>query len=276
MIQRRDSPPSRGFAVIGLATLVARIQCRRSALIAAPTIFSAAPYAVGIGGVDEIDAGLEGRRDDPVGLDLAGAVAEHHRAEADRRNLEAAVAQAAVFHLHRVAPCAGAVAAAPWRQPRAVRARRSMLGTGSARRSTVSASHSAARCARADDGLRRHLLVVVVVDVEAVIAAIADAVERADELREVVAVRALARKDAEVRRGRRLLLGRPDLLPHVVGKLDEDRSAADRWPRGRRAGCARPARRTRRRRARGSGNWRETRDRPRRRSRSRCGSTTRP
>ena len=42
-IHRRDRPPSWGFFVNTLATLVARIQFRRFALIAAPTMRSDAP-----------------------------------------------------------------------------------------------------------------------------------------------------------------------------------------------------------------------------------------
>src|SRR5215469_16732196 len=44
MIHRRDSPPSCGFAVMTLPTLVARIQRARFALIAGPTIDSDAPF----------------------------------------------------------------------------------------------------------------------------------------------------------------------------------------------------------------------------------------
>jgi hypothetical protein len=43
--QRRDNPPSCGLPVTGLPTFVARIQRRRFALIAAPTIFSEAQLA---------------------------------------------------------------------------------------------------------------------------------------------------------------------------------------------------------------------------------------
>src|SRR2546430_12887667 len=45
MIQRRDRPPSCGSAVITLPTLVARIQRRRFAAIAGPTMASDAPLA---------------------------------------------------------------------------------------------------------------------------------------------------------------------------------------------------------------------------------------
>ena len=43
---------------------------------------------IGIGGVEEIDAGIECRADHAARLVLVGAVAEGHGAEADLRNLK--------------------------------------------------------------------------------------------------------------------------------------------------------------------------------------------
>jgi hypothetical protein len=73
-----------------------------------------------------------------------------------------------------------------------------------------------------DDDFGGHLKVIVVVDVEAVIAAVADLVEPRDEIGEPFAVRAFSREDAEVRRRGVLLGARADLLPHEIGQLDEE------------------------------------------------------
>ncbi len=55
-IQRRDRPPSCGFFVITLPTLVARIQSRRCALIGRADDALGRALRVDVGGVDEIDA----------------------------------------------------------------------------------------------------------------------------------------------------------------------------------------------------------------------------
>jgi len=60
---------------------------------------------IGIRGVDEVDAGLARFRDDPRRGRLVGRSAEHHGAQADRRDLQAAAAEVAV--LHRVGPYDG-------------------------------------------------------------------------------------------------------------------------------------------------------------------------
>ncbi len=57
---------------------------------------------VGIRRVDEVDAGLARLGDDPRRGRLVGRPAEHHGAQADRRNLQAAAAELAV--LHRATP----------------------------------------------------------------------------------------------------------------------------------------------------------------------------
>src|SRR4030095_8068327 len=61
------------------------------------------------------------------------------------------------------------------------------------------------------DDLGRHLQVVVVVHVEAVVAVIPVRVETRDKIRKRIAVRALAGKDAKMPRCRRAFLGRPDV-----------------------------------------------------------------
>ncbi len=53
---------------------------------------------IGIRGVDEIDAGLARLRHDARRGRFVGRAAEHHGAEADRRNLQAAAAKLAVVH----------------------------------------------------------------------------------------------------------------------------------------------------------------------------------
>src|SRR5581483_10307160 len=54
---------------------------------------------VGVGRVDEVDAGLARLGDDPRRGRLVCRAAEHHGAEADRRNLQAAAAELTVLHL---------------------------------------------------------------------------------------------------------------------------------------------------------------------------------
>src|SRR5260370_34557890 len=57
---------------------------------------------VSIGGVNKIDAGLARFCHDPRRGRLVGRAAEHHGAQANRRNFQAAAAEVAV--LHRVGP----------------------------------------------------------------------------------------------------------------------------------------------------------------------------
>src|SRR5690606_19710312 len=52
--------------------------------------------AVDVGGVDEVDAAVAGDGQDGARLLLVGAVAEHHRADAERGHLQAAAAEPAV------------------------------------------------------------------------------------------------------------------------------------------------------------------------------------
>jgi len=53
---------------------------------------------IGVGGVDEVDAGVAPCLDDPLGCVLEDLVAEHHGAEADRRNPQSAAPESPVFH----------------------------------------------------------------------------------------------------------------------------------------------------------------------------------
>ena len=73
-----------------------------------------------------------------------------------------------------------------------------------------------------DDDIRRHLLIVVVIDVETVDAGIAQRVELADERRKFIAMGAFARKDAISRLGRHVLRDRGNRLPVKVGQLDHE------------------------------------------------------
>ena len=53
---------------------------------------------IGVGGVDEVDPGLAGAGDDPVRVGLFRLAAEHHGAETERRDLDAASSKRAVLH----------------------------------------------------------------------------------------------------------------------------------------------------------------------------------
>src|SRR5882672_9807660 len=53
---------------------------------------------IGVRAIDEIDAGLARPGDDPRRCRLVGRPAEHHGAEADRRDLQAAAAEWTVLH----------------------------------------------------------------------------------------------------------------------------------------------------------------------------------
>src|ERR1700737_950499 len=53
---------------------------------------------IGIRGIDEIDSGRARLVDDPRRGRLVGRPAEHHGAQTDRRNLEAAAAEMTIFH----------------------------------------------------------------------------------------------------------------------------------------------------------------------------------
>ena len=67
---------------------------------------------VDVGGVDEVDPGVEGRVDDPDRLVVVGVApgAEHHRAEAQLADRDAGAPQGSVFHRRSPQPAAGAAA----------------------------------------------------------------------------------------------------------------------------------------------------------------------
>ena len=69
---------------------------------------------------------------------------------------------------------------------------------------------------------QRQLLVVVVEDLETVVAAVADLVELARQLRHLIAVHSFPGKHAKVSRRVDALLGRAQFLPHEVGELHEE------------------------------------------------------
>jgi len=60
---------------------------------------------VDVGGVDEIDARIEGGVDDLARGGGVGSIAEHHRAETKRRNHEPTRAQSPVFDRHSRCSC---------------------------------------------------------------------------------------------------------------------------------------------------------------------------
>src|SRR5204862_7900278 len=85
---------------------------------------------VDVGGVDEVDAGVERRVDDADGVVvvLVAPGAEHHRAEAELRDLDAGASQGAVLHGSScgwgLSRCGSARASRPsWRAGRAPAAR---------------------------------------------------------------------------------------------------------------------------------------------------------
>jgi len=55
-------------------------------------------FRVDVGGIDEVDAGIGGRRDDVLRLGPVGAVAERHRAQTDCGNFQIGNAKRAVVH----------------------------------------------------------------------------------------------------------------------------------------------------------------------------------
>ena len=70
-------------------------------------------------------------------------------------------------------------------------------------------------------GFQRHLLVVVIEDLETVVAAISQLVQLERQRREVLAVHALAREDTEMPRRRNTLLDRLDFVPHEISQLHQ-------------------------------------------------------
>ena len=59
------------------------------------------PVGVGIRCVDEVDARVRGRRNNPRRLAVAGKVAEHQRAQAERRHFQRTQAEPPIVHRHQ-------------------------------------------------------------------------------------------------------------------------------------------------------------------------------
>jgi hypothetical protein len=93
-----------GSSPIDPRTLVASTTLsRRPPARALPTISSDSPPEVDVGGVDEVDARIERAVDDPDRLVVVALApgAEHHRAEAERTDLDPGASERAVLHGRR-------------------------------------------------------------------------------------------------------------------------------------------------------------------------------
>ena len=75
------------------------------------------------------------------------------------------------------------------------------------------------------DGGQRHLLVIVIQDVEAAVAAVSQAVQAQHQFGQGDAVRGFVGEDAEVARCVQVLCKRGHFLPHEVGNLDKENLA---------------------------------------------------
>ena len=115
------------------------------------------PRRVHVGGVDDVDPGVERRVDDPDGVVVVGVAprAEHHRAERERADLDAGTAERAHLHAAQPAPCLGQRRArypsqASRRSRRASSSSRSCRSMTSVVRACRTAATTAAapRCAR--------------------------------------------------------------------------------------------------------------------------------
>ena len=159
-IQRRDRPPSCGFFGHHVAALGGEDPVPPVRLDRRPDDALGRALGVDVGGVDEVDAGLVRGRDDARRRRGVGAVAEHHGAEAERRNHEAAVAKWDVVHAAIIiaAPRFRSSPAGPHSHERAVRGRRPAQGRYRARRSgRVAAGRGGVRQAHEDQGRQRAL-----------------------------------------------------------------------------------------------------------------------
>ena len=106
----RDAPLPFGPAPVRPKPLVAITSSSRGSprlRIACPVSSSDAALGIDVGGVDEVDAGVEGRVDQPLRLRLPEAAdlapdlalpAEGHRAEAELGDIEAGAAEGLVAH----------------------------------------------------------------------------------------------------------------------------------------------------------------------------------
>ena len=84
---------------IRFATLVASTQRSRLAAMTLPVICSDSPLAYTSAVSMKFTPASRAERDDAGRLGRVGAVAEHHRAQAEGRDLEAALAERAIFHV---------------------------------------------------------------------------------------------------------------------------------------------------------------------------------
>ncbi len=102
-IARLDDPFARQAALVrSVAHRVAQLGGEEPAITLlgdrrADDLFGAA-VIIGVGGIDEVDPGVARLGDDALARRRVGAPAEHHRAEADRRDLEPGAAEQAVIH----------------------------------------------------------------------------------------------------------------------------------------------------------------------------------
>src|SRR5438477_12280515 len=85
--QRRDKPPRLGSSPIWLASFVARTPTVSIIGNGAAHHLLGVAAIIGVRAVDEIDPGLARLGDNPRRGRLIGRSAEHHGAQADRRNL---------------------------------------------------------------------------------------------------------------------------------------------------------------------------------------------
>ena len=61
--------------------------------------FFAAPAAVDVGRIEEVDAGVDGAVDDRIGIIGGGLAAEHHAAQAELADFHTGASQRTVFHM---------------------------------------------------------------------------------------------------------------------------------------------------------------------------------
>ncbi len=102
-IARLDDPFARQAALVrSVAHCIGQLGGKDPAIAllgdrGADDLFGAA-VVIGVGGIDEIDPGVARLGDDAIARRRVGAPAEHHRAEADRRDLEPGAPEQAVIH----------------------------------------------------------------------------------------------------------------------------------------------------------------------------------
>ena len=112
-IQRRELPWRFGSSPIGLWNFVARTTSSRRPRERLADDLLGLAVRVDVGGVDEVDPGVQRRVDDPDRLVVVGVAprAEHHRAEAELADRDAGAPERSQFH--RRAPLVESRAAAP-------------------------------------------------------------------------------------------------------------------------------------------------------------------